>query len=240
MIWSLIKKEKKRILEFLYKISLIVILVVVFYIGLNDKFRNISWEGVGVILAFCSLIFSMILNHRQKRVEILLEKSIRDQEKFEGAVEEISNFYPQLIEDYIRYTNFPLREPVIEPYHFDIDALDTVNALNAKYTCLLITIENKVDYLYKYHNKKHPKYDKFREKVCGMNTIINKNIFEISNLVNDCFNGGVGFTSDEARSIVEKRTVYVGNITKLYQDNINELYVLANNAVEERNRLSIK
>lgn len=238
-----IRNEKRKIKKLIKNIMFVLILIILVMLGIifhKSIMNNVSWEGIGVILAFATLIFTIISNYREKRKSILLEKNIRDQEKFENEVEQILEFYPQLIEDFIKYTNFPISEPRVLPYHFEFDSLDYLNGMIAKYFCLITTINNKVDYLYKFHGEVHPEYDKFRMKVMDINKLITDNVSDISNLVKNCVNGGVGFSEEGARSIIEKRTIYVGNITKLYQDNINELYVLANNAVEERNELSTK
>lgn len=246
MSCKLIEKEKEKTNKLILNTILcLVIIVILILITIFHKqiFKNISWESMSVMIACLTLIFTIIYNRREKRRSILIEKNIREQEKFEQEIEKILEFYPRMIEDYIKNTNFKLASPRNQgdtQIHFDIKSLDELNALNAKYICEIITINNKMDYLYKFHAEEHPEYDKFKIKINDINQILSEEINNFSILVNECTNNGLGFTYEESHYKIEKRTIYLTSITNLYQKNIEELYVLANNCVEERNELSLK
>lgn len=246
MACQLIEKERERTKRNTLKVVTclgIIIVLIVIVIFHKQIFKNLSWESISVIIACLTLIFAIISNQREKRKNILIQKKVRDQEKFEQEIEKILDFYPRIIEDYIKGSNMNIREnnnPEDTMIHFDIKSLDILNALNTKYSCELITINNKIDYLYKFHAEEHPEYDKFKIKINTINQGIEREINNFSILVNECVNNGIGFNYDQASQKVEKRTIYLSNMTNLYQNNIAELYVLANNCIEERNELSLK
>ncbi|MGN1372248.1 MAG: hypothetical protein ACI4XM_08250 [Candidatus Coprovivens sp.] len=237
------RKRNKKIIRTILLIILFIVIITITIIFHKNIFKNISWESISVIIACLTLIISIITNTQERKNNITLQKRVRDQEKFEEEIEKILDFYPRILEDYIKNTNFELRDnlnPQDTMLHFDIKSLDAINAMNTKYACEIITINNKVDYLYKFHTEHHPEFDKLKIKINDMNQVISNEINNFSILVNECLNGRQGFSKEEANHKVEKRTIYLTNIKDTYQNNISELYVLAYNCIEERNELSLK
>lgn len=239
-----IEKEREKNKKFIKKVIGIIFIIttlIIIVIFRKNIFKNISWESLGVIVACITLIYSIIYNHSEQRKSILIQKNIREQEKFEKEIEDILDFYSRIVEDYIVNTNLELKDntnPEDTSIHFDIKSLDIINAMNAKYTCEIITINNKVDYLYKFHTEHHPEFDKLKIKINDMNQVVSSEINNFSGLVNECLNNGVGFTKDEVRNKLDKRFIYLTSIANVYRNNISELYILANNCIEERNALS--
>ena len=243
---KLIEKEREKTKNFILKVVgcvLIITALIIVTIFHKNIFKNISWESVSVIIACLTLIYSIISNRSEQRKSILIQKNVRDQEKFEKEIETILEFYPRILEDYIKNTNLELRNninPQDTMLHFELKSLDIINAMNAKYTCEIITINNKVDYLYKFHAEHHPEFDKLKIKINDMNQVISNEIENFSILVTECLNNGNGFTYEEVNHKVEKRTIYLTSIMNIYKENINELYILSSQCIEERNELSIK
>ena len=62
--------------------------------------KNI-FDTISVIISTIALIISIVHNSKEQKNNIILEKKIRDQEKFEQEINDILNLYPVLIEDYI-------------------------------------------------------------------------------------------------------------------------------------------
>lgn len=241
-----IEKEREKNKRFILKVIGIVLIItalITAFILHKVIFQNVSWESVSVIIACLTFIYSINYNCSEQRKNILTQKNIREQEKFEKEIEDILDFYPRILEDYIKKTNLELRDNINSKdtmLHFDIKSLDVINAMNTKYTCEIITINNKVDYLYKFHTEHHPEFDKLKIKINDMNQVILNEINNFSGLVNECLNNSIGFTETEARNKIEKRFIYLTNITNIYKNNISELYIIANNCIEERNALSTK
>ncbi len=69
---------------------------------------------------------------------------------------------------------------------------------------------------------------------------INDTIYKLGELINKCINNHDGYSEKEAQEINEQRNALVMNLVNNYQNNINDLYILANNCIEERNELNIK
>ena len=246
MACKLIEEERKRNLKIIRNILLIICLIVIVTITIifhKNIFKNISWENISVIIACLTLIISIITNSQERKSNITLQKSVRDQEKFEEEIEKILNFYPRMIEDYIKGSNLDIRENINSKdrmIHFDIKSLDILNGLNTKYICELSNINNKIDYLYKFHNEYHPEFDKLKIKINTINQEIEQELKNFSFLVNECVNNGKGFNYDQSLEKINKRTIYLSTMTNIYQNNISELYVLAYNCIEERNELILK
>lgn len=246
MACKLIEEERKRNLKIIRNILLIICLIVIATITIifhKNIFKNISLENISVIIACLTLIISIITNSQERKNNITLQKSVRDQEKFEEEIEKILNFYPRMIEDYIKGSNLDIREninPEDRMIHFDIKSLNILNGLNTKYICELTNINNKIDYLYKFHNEYHPEFDKLKIKINTINQEIEQELKNFSLLVNECVNNGLGFNYDQSLEKINKRTIYLSTMTNIYQNNISELYVLAYNCIEERNELSLK
>lgn len=246
MACQLIEKERERTKRNTLKVVTclgIIIVLIVIVIFHKQIFKNLSWESISVIIACLTLIFAIISNQREKRRNILIQKNVRNQKKFEQEIEKILDFYPRMLEEYIKNTNLetePTGDVENPARRFKLSELDNLVGLNAKYMSEIITINNKIDYLYKFHAEEHPEYDKFKIKINTINQGIEREINNFSILVNECVNNGIGFNYDQASQKVEKRTIYLSNMTNLYQNNIAELYVLANNCIEERNELSLK
>ena len=246
MACKLIEEERKINKKIIRTILLIILLIVIITITIifhKNIFKNISWESISVIIACLTLIYSITSNRSEQRKSILIQKNIRDQEQFEEEIETILDFYPRMIEDYIKGSNLDIREnrnPEDQMIHFDIKSLDTLNALNTKYICELTNINNKIDYLYKFHHEYHPEFDKLKIKINDMNQVISNEINNFSLLVNECVNNGLGFNYDQSLEKINKRTIYLNTMSNIYQKNISELYELAYNCIEERNELSLK
>ena len=95
--------------------------------------KNI-FDTISVIISTIALIISIVHNSKEQKNNIILEKKIRDQEKFEQEINDILNLYPVLIEDYINKTYLDIREVTPElQIKFDIESIDKINGLNSKY-----------------------------------------------------------------------------------------------------------
>lgn len=201
--------------------------------------KYISWDSLSVIIACLTLIITTISIFREKRKSIIIEQRVREQEKFENEIEHILDFYPRMLEDYVVAYITAVVQPNLK-IKFDLSSLDTINMLNCKYACELITIKNKVDFLYKFHDSHHPEYDLFKNKITRVNKTINDTIYQLGELINKCINNHVGYPEKEAQALNEQRNKLVMDLVNNYQKNINELYILANHCIEERKELNIK
>lgn len=195
---------------------------------------------ISVIISTIALIISIVHNAKEQKNNIILEKKIRDQEKFEQEINDILNLYPVLIEDYINKTYLDIREVTPElQIKFDIESIDKINGLNSKYHLKIQGINNKINLLYKYQDLEHPEFDKFSIKLRDINDSIGNVIAKFSTFPSECVNHNQGFTEAEAQAKIAKRCEYVNELCNLYTANINELYQLANTCIEERSKLSM-
>lgn len=137
-----------------------------------------------------------------------------------------------MLEDYVVAYITPVVQSNLK-IRFAISSLDTINMLNCKYVCELITIKNKVDFLYKFHDSIHPEYDLFKNKITRVNKTINDTIYQLGELINKCINNHVEYTEKEAQALNEQRNKLVMDLVNNYQNNINELYILANNCMKK-------
>ena len=111
----------------------------------------------------------------------------------------------------------------------------------SNYYCKLRTYNNKIEYLYGMKNKFHPEYDKFKIKVIDLNTSIASILNDLSILINKCVDSPVeGFSERDVKNLNDRRNEYVNKLQNLFECNINEMYILATNCVEERNKLRMK
>lgn len=201
--------------------------------------KNI-FDTISVIISTIALIISIVHNSKEQKNNIILEKKIRDQEKFEQEINDILNLYPVLIEDYINKTYLDIREVTPElQIKFDIESIDKINGLNSKYHLKIQGINNKINLLYKYQDLEHPEFDKFSIKLRDINGSIGNVIAKFSTFPSECVNHNQGFTETEAQAKMAKRSEFVNELCFLYTSNIDELYILANACIEERNKLSM-
>ena len=195
---------------------------------------------ISVIISTIALIISIVHNSKEQKNNIILEKKIRDQEKFEQEINDILNLYPVLIEDYINKTNLDIREVTPElQIKFDFESISKINGLNSKYHLKIQGINNRINLLYKYQEFEHPEFDKFNIKLKDLNDGICNVITKFSTFPSECVNHNQGFTEAECEAKIAKRCEYVNELCNLYTANINELYQLANTCIEERSKLSM-
>lgn len=236
------KKWKKRLA--IFSICLIIIIVIVLFIIFHKDISNyLNNDNINTIILAITLITTIICFNKGKKNDIIIHKKIRDQEKFESEIDNILSFYPQVIQDYIN-SLFDINKDHIEEDElqkgncvFERTCLDRYNTFIAKHSCEIISINNRIVYLYKYHEVNHPEFDKFKIKVLDMNNTINNEIYNLSELLKEllsCHNIA------RANDLISQRDMCVNNIRIVYQDNIAELYMLANNCIEERANISIK
>lgn len=92
-----------------------------------ESMKNIL-DTISVVISTIALIISIFHNSKEQKNNIILEKKIRDQEKFEQEINDILNLYPVLIEDYINKTYLDIREVTPENrIKFDIESIDKIN-----------------------------------------------------------------------------------------------------------------
>lgn len=195
---------------------------------------------ISVIISTIALIISIVHNSKEQKNNIILEKKIRDQEKFEQEINTILDLYPILIEEYINKTYLNIREVTADGrVNFAIESIDMINGLNSKYHLKIQGINNKIKLLYKYQEFKHPEFDKFNIKLKDLNDGICNVITKFSTFPSECVNHNQGFTEAECEAKIAKRCEYVNELCNLYTANINELYQLANTCIEERSKLSM-
>lgn len=245
LIENKIAKSKKIAKIICIIATIIIALAVIVIIAIKTNNLDKLIDSLDTILALIALIVTIIMNNNEKKKNILISQRIREQEQFEQEIDNILAFYPRIVEDFITNTNldiinYPPNPTLQNPVVFSVQSLDKINVLVAKYTCEIITINNKLDYLYKFHAQEHPHFDKFKIKLFDMNQVLSNEISNFSNLVQESINSNDGFSNVEAKSKVEKRTIYLSSIVNTYRNNIQELYVLANNCIMERNDLSLK
>ena len=195
---------------------------------------------ISVIISTIALIISIVHNAKEQKNNIILEKKVRDQEKFEQEINTILDLYPILIEEYINKTYLNIREVTAEGrVTFTIESIDMINGLNSKYHLKIQGINNKINLLYKYQDLEHPEFDKFNIKLKDLNDGICNVITKFSTFPSECTNNNLGFTKEECAAKIAKRCEYVNELCNLYTANINELYQLANRCIEERSKLSM-
>lgn len=202
---------------------------------------DVVWNSLGVIVACLTLIFDIIFNIKARKSNILIQKEVRNQEKFEAIITELLDFYSDLIRDFISKTLLDTKAKEDGKILFEISSVDRIMSLVTEYECKIITFNNKIDFLYKYSSCDNPEYQKFRIKFNDLNSSIEGLLNDFSILVNKCVSSnGVGFSYDEASRIIEDRNKYAYKLQDLYTKNIGDMYVLSKKCIEERNELSIK
>lgn len=195
---------------------------------------------ISVIISTIALIISIVHNAKEQKNNIILEKKVRDQEKFEQEINTILDLYPILIEEYINKTYLNIREVTADGrVTFAIESIDMINGLNSKYHLKIQGINNKINLLYKYQDLEHPEFDKFNIKLKDLNDGICNVITKFSTFPSECVNHNQGFTKEECEAKIAKRCEYVNELCNLYTANINELYQLANTCIEERSKISM-
>ncbi len=237
-------KIKNKIPTWLFILIKVVFMLVVIgvMIFLVIKYEDFSFDGIGVIIASVALLVTIFYNYKEKERNILITKNIRDQEKFEEEIKNILQFLTQLFDDYVNsmFIIDSNLKSMDNHLFFDMNSLNRISAMNIKYTCSLRNINNNQVLLYKYHNVSHPEYDKFRIKLDTVNGSILNIISEMSVLVGRCYNFETGYTKEEINEITNTRNLLMRSLTEIYKNNIDSLYVLANNCIEERNHISTR
>lgn len=202
---------------------------------------DVILNSLGVIVACLTLIFDIIFNIKARKSNILIQKEVRNQEKFEAIITELLDFYSDLIKDFISKTLLDIKPKEDGKILFEVSSVDKIMSLVTEYECKIITFNNKIDFLYKYSNCDNPEYQKFRIKFYDLNSSIEDLLNDFSGLVNKCVSSnGTGFLYEEATKIIEDRNNYVYKLQELYTKNIGDMYILAKKCIEERNELSIK
>ena len=240
-----IEDLKKQIKIYFISIIILILIIIsgilVFFYH-NIIFKYLTNETINTIILSATLITTIICFNIDKKKSITIQKKVRDQEKFEEEIDKILGIYPLIIQDYINsnldynINHMEQNEDNIGTCVFDISSIDRYNLINAKYICELQSINNRLNYFYKYQKVSHPEFDKFQIKLQDINNSIINDITNISNWVNEllkCHN------IEKANDLLVRRGIFLNNITQIYSTNIGELYLLANNCIEERANISI-
>ncbi len=233
-------KKKIVIFSIVFVGIITAILLVIFH---SEIFKHLNNDIINTIILAITLITTIVCFNKSKKNDIIIHKKIRDQEKFESEIDSILSFYPQVIQDYINCL-FDYNINHVEANEnnkgncvFEISSLDRYNTYIAKHFCEITSINNRIMYLYKYHEVNHPEFDKFKIKILDMNNIISNEISNLSELMKEFINC---HNIDKSSDLIARRDICVNNISKVYNNNISELYLIANNCIEERANISIK
>lgn len=235
-----LKEDKKIITIFILIVVIIIILILMNFESIKKYF---TYDIINTLILAFTLITTIICFNKGKKNDIIIHKKIRDQENFESEIDKILSFYPLIVQEFID-SLFDYNEKHIEQDEnnkencvFKISSLDRYNSLIAKYICEITSINNRIMYLYKYHHVSHPEFDKFKIKVIDMNNTISNELSNLSTLMKEFI---TCYKLVYAESLINKRSMCLNNIVKVYNDNISYLYLLADNCIEERANISIK
>lgn len=235
-------KEHNSIKYFLYFFCLLGFIFSLLIIRELLRYNYISTNEVGVIITSLTLLFEIINSAYERRKSIFVQKNIKDQENFENIVSEVLDFYSNITSDFVSYALLDIKyDNTTNAYRFDINSLDRLNSMVSNYYCKLRTYNNKIEYLYGMKNKFHPEYDKFKIKVIDLNTSIDSIMNDLSILINKCVDSPAeGFSERDVKNLNDRRNECVNKLQNLFECNINEMYILATNCVDERNKLRMK
>lgn len=235
-------KEHNSIKYLLYFFCLIGFIFSLLIIRELLRYNYISTNEVGVIITSLTLLFEIINSAYERRKSIFVQKNIKDQENFENIVSEVLDFYSNITSDFVSYSLLDIKyDNITNVYSFDINSLDRLNAMISNYYCKLRTYNNKIEYLYGMKNQSHPEYDKFKIKVIDLNSSIASILNDLSILINKCVDAPTeGFSERDVKNLNDRRNEYVNKLQNLFEGNINEMYILAANCVDERNILRMK